>query len=77
MVPLKPSDQEGLALSNHPEFLTLIAQSRREIRAGRAVSLDSIKRQFLAQASPHPRLQPAKAHRRTAVKARRRTRLRG
>ena len=52
IVPLKPGDQESLVLSNHPEFLALIAQSRREIRAGRSVSLNAMKRQFLAQESP-------------------------
>ena len=77
IVPLKPGDQESLVLSNHPEFLALIAQSRREIRAGRSVSLNSIKRQFLAQQSPGTRSQPTKARRRTAAKSRPRTRLRG
>ena len=59
IVPLKPGDQESLALSNHPEFLALIAQSRREIRAGRSVSLNSMKRQFPAQESPNPALEPS------------------
>ena len=73
IVPLKPGDQESLALSNHPEFLALIAQSRREIRAGRSVSLNSMKRQFPAQVS-NAALQPTSRGRTPRVKSRRRTR---
>ena len=74
IVPLKPGDQESLVLSNHPGFLALIAQSRREIRAGRSVSLKAMKRQFLAQEWPDTAPQPTSRARTPRVKSRRRTR---
>ncbi len=77
IVPLGAADQESVALSTHPEFLDLIARSRREIRSGRSVTLDAMKRQFLAKASPNTRLQPTKARRRTSAKPRPKARLRG
>ncbi len=39
IVPLKNVDRESLALSHHPEFLELIAQSCAEFAAGRKLSL--------------------------------------
>lgn len=46
IVPLKRTDREALALSNHPEFLGIIARSRADVRAGRTVSLDAMKQLF-------------------------------
>jgi antitoxin (DNA-binding transcriptional repressor) of toxin-antitoxin stability system len=59
IVPLKGADRETLALSNHPEFLGIIAQSRAEVRAGRTVSLEAMQRKLLSQRSPNKPLQPA------------------
>ena len=52
VVPLKPSDQESLVLSGHPEFLELIARSRSEFRRGQTLSLEEMKR-ALSQQSPN------------------------
>ena len=65
IVPLKNVDPESLALSHHPEFLELIAQSRAEFAAGRKLSLDEMKRAVLPKRSPNRRMQP------TARRARR------
>jgi len=65
IVPLRNVDRESLALSHHPEFLDLIARSRREFAAGRTVSLDEMKRRVLPKRSPNKRMQP------TARRARR------
>lgn len=65
IVPLKNVDRESLALSHHPEFLELIAQSRAEFAAGRRLSLDEMRRSVLPKRSPNKRMQP------TARKARR------
>jgi len=65
IVPLKNVDRESLALSHHPEFLELIAQSRAEFAAGRKLSLDEMKRAILPRRAPNKRIQP------TARKARR------
>jgi antitoxin (DNA-binding transcriptional repressor) of toxin-antitoxin stability system len=58
IVPLKNVDRESLALSHHPEFLELIAQSRAEFAAGRKLSLDEMRRSVLPKRSPNKRMQP-------------------
>ena len=58
IIPLKNVDRESLALSQHPEFLDLIARSRADFAAGRSVSLREIKRRVLAKPSPNTRSQP-------------------
>ncbi len=58
IVPLKNVDRESLALSHHPEFLELIAQSRADFAAGRKLSLDEMRRAVLPKRSPNKRMQP-------------------
>jgi antitoxin (DNA-binding transcriptional repressor) of toxin-antitoxin stability system len=65
IVPLKNVDRESLALSQHPEFLELVARSRTDFAAGRTISLDEMKRRMLPKRAPNKRMQP------TARKARR------
>lgn len=77
IVPLRPADRESIALSNHPEFLAIIAQSRADLRAGRTVSLGELKQKFRARQSPNKRLQPTKARRAPLAKRGARKRLRG
>jgi antitoxin (DNA-binding transcriptional repressor) of toxin-antitoxin stability system len=52
IVPLTRTDREAIVLSNHPEFLGIIAQSRAEVRAGRTVSFEAMKRALLSKRSP-------------------------
>ena len=65
IVPLKNVDRESLALSHHPEFLELIAQSRADFAAGRKLSLHEMRRSMQPKRSPNERIQP------TARRARR------
>jgi antitoxin (DNA-binding transcriptional repressor) of toxin-antitoxin stability system len=65
IVPLQNVDRESLALSQHPEFLDLIARSRADFAAGRTISLEEMKRRVLPKRSPNKRIQP------TARRARR------
>jgi hypothetical protein len=65
IVPLKNVDRESLALSQHPEFLELIARSRAQFAAGQTFSLKEMKRRLLPKRSPNKRIQP------TAGRARR------
>jgi antitoxin (DNA-binding transcriptional repressor) of toxin-antitoxin stability system len=58
IVPLKNVDRESLALSQHPEFLELIARSRADFAVGRTISLGEMKRRVLPRRSPNKRLQP-------------------
>jgi antitoxin (DNA-binding transcriptional repressor) of toxin-antitoxin stability system len=39
VVPLRNVDRESLALSSHPEFLEIIAKSRRQFAAGKTLSI--------------------------------------
>ena len=58
IIPLKNVDRESLALSQHPEFLELIARSRTEFAAGRTISLGEMKRRVLPKRPPNKRMQP-------------------
>lgn len=77
IVPLKRSDQESVALSGHPEFLTLIARSRSEFQRGHTLSLADMKKAFPQGRSPNQRLQPTKARRVSRPKQGAHARLRG
>jgi hypothetical protein len=65
LIPLKNVDRESLTLSQHPEFLQLIARARAEFAADRTISLREMKRRVLPKRSPNKRIQ------RTARRARR------
>ena len=39
-------DREFLALSTNPQFLAIIEKARKEIRAGKTTSLESVERRF-------------------------------
>jgi antitoxin (DNA-binding transcriptional repressor) of toxin-antitoxin stability system len=58
IIPLKNVDRESLALSQHPEFLELIARSREDFAVGRTISLAEMKRRVLPNRSPNKRMQP-------------------
>ena len=42
LVSLKKVDRESLALSTNPQFLRIIETARKEIRAGKTVSLEAL-----------------------------------
>jgi PHD/YefM family antitoxin component YafN of YafNO toxin-antitoxin module len=52
IVSLKNVDREALALSHHPEFLELIANSRAEFASGRTLSLMEMRRAVLPKRLP-------------------------
>lgn len=47
IVPLKNVNKESLSLSTQEVFLELIDQAREEVRAGKTVSLEEMKRSVL------------------------------
>ena len=49
LVSLEHVDAEALALSAHLAFLALIARARREVAAGRRLSLEQMKRAVLSR----------------------------
>jgi hypothetical protein len=65
LIPLKNVDRESLMLSQHPEFLDLIARSRAEFAAGRTRSLAEMRQRVLPRGSSNKGTQP------TARRARR------
>ena len=46
MVSLRDLDRESLALSLSPKFMEIIEKSRRELRSGRRLSLEEMKREI-------------------------------
>jgi PHD/YefM family antitoxin component YafN of YafNO toxin-antitoxin module len=46
IVSLKNIDPESLALSTNAEFLEIIDQARREVAAGKTISMEGMKEQF-------------------------------
>ena len=46
LVSLRNVDRESLALSTNPQFLAIIEKARKEIRAGKTTSLESVERKF-------------------------------
>jgi hypothetical protein len=46
LVSLRKVDRESLALSTNSQFLRIIETARNDIRAGRAISLQSLERKF-------------------------------
>ena len=60
LVPLRNVDPESLALSAHPEFLTVVREARAEVQAGKTLSLAEVRRRVLPPAA-NKALQPARA----------------
>jgi hypothetical protein len=58
LVPLRNVDPESIALSMHPEFLSLVKRARAELAAGRSLSLAEMRGRVLRRdEAPNPRLQ--------------------
>ena len=55
IVPLRNVDKESLALSTHPGFLALIERSRREVAAGKTLSLEEMRAAVTADKTARPR----------------------
>ena len=59
LVSLRRVDRESLALSTSPEFYKIIQTARKEIRAGRTITLEALERKYAAPA-PHKRMAPTR-----------------
>ena len=55
IVPLRNVDRESLALSQHPEFLGIIARRRAELATARKLTLDQMKRAVSPKRTPRKR----------------------
>ena len=57
VVPLKNVDRESLALSSHPEFLEIIAKSRRQFASGKTLSPEEMKKAVLPGRAANKRME--------------------
>lgn len=64
VVPLKNVDRESLVLSSHPEFLKLVAKSRRQFAAGKTLSLEEMKKAVLPRRATRKIMERARKTRR-------------
>ena len=66
VVPLKNVDRESLALSSHPEFLEIVARSRRQFAAGKTLSLEEMRRAVLPRRTANKRMERTRKTRRSS-----------
>jgi PHD/YefM family antitoxin component YafN of YafNO toxin-antitoxin module len=66
VVPLKNVDRESLALSSHPEFLEIVAKSRRQFAAGKTLSLEEMRRAVLPRRTANKRMERPRKTRRSS-----------
>jgi len=59
LVPLKNVDRESLALSTHPEFMRIIARSRRRIVAGKTLGIADVRARVSRMRPPNKGMQPS------------------
>jgi antitoxin (DNA-binding transcriptional repressor) of toxin-antitoxin stability system len=50
LVSLRRVDRESLALSTNPQFLKIIDRARKEVRAGKTISLEALETKHSAKA---------------------------
>ena len=51
LVSLRKVDRESLALSTNPQFLKLIETARKEVRAGKTISLEALEKKYGVEAA--------------------------
>ena len=65
LVSLKKVDRESLALSTNPQFLRIIETARKEIRAGKTVSLEALEKKY-GVVTPNKRVDRTRRTRRSS-----------
>ena len=65
LVSLKKVDRESLALSTNPQFLRIIEAARKEIRAGKTVSLEALEKKY-GVVAPNKRMERTRKTRRSS-----------
>ena len=64
LVSLRRVDRESLALSTNPQFLRIIETARKEVRAGRTISLEALEKKF--GGAPNKRMERTRKTRRSS-----------
>ena len=65
LVSLRRVDRESLALSTNPQFLKIIETARKEVRAGKTISLEALQKKY-GVAAPNKRMERAQKTRRSS-----------
>jgi hypothetical protein len=65
LVSLRNVDRESLALSTNPQFLKIIENARREVRAGKTISLEALQKRY-GVAVPNKRMERTQKTRRSS-----------
>jgi hypothetical protein len=65
LVSLRKVDRESLALSTNPRFLRIIETARKEVRAGKTISLAALEKKF-GLAAPNKRMERTRKTRRSS-----------
>jgi hypothetical protein len=65
LVSLRKVDRESLALSTNPQFSKIIESARKEIRAGKAISLEALQKKYGLRA-PNKRMERTRKTRRSS-----------
>src|SRR2546427_8091145 len=64
LVSLRKVDRESLALSTNPQFLRIIQNARKEVRAGKTISLENLEKKY--GAAPNKRMERTRKTRRSS-----------
>ena len=64
LVSLRKVDRESLALSTNPQFLRIIQNARKEVRAGKTISLENLEKKY--GAAPNKRMERTRNTRRSS-----------
>lgn len=65
LVSLRKVDRESLALSTSPQFLNIIETARKEVRAGKTISLEALENKYGVRA-PSKRMERTRSRRRSS-----------
>jgi hypothetical protein len=65
LVSLRKVDRESLVLSTNPQFLRIIEGARKEVRAGKTISLEALEKKFRVVA-PNKRMERTQKTRRSS-----------
>jgi antitoxin (DNA-binding transcriptional repressor) of toxin-antitoxin stability system len=63
LVSLRKVDRESLALSRSPQFLKIIETARKEVRAGKTISVEALQKKYRV-AAPNKRMERTRKTRR-------------
>jgi len=59
LVSLRNVDRESLALSTNPQFLSIVEAARKDVRAGKTISLEALEKKYKV-AAPNKRTVPTR-----------------